>query len=165
MKRFFLLTALFAAITLQAQESNPTQEACIWFDTPNTLNGRTSWYNSTDDHEWESRSLPIGNGSIGGNILGSIAAERITLNEKSLWMGGPNTAWGTTNYWDVNKQSAHLLPEIRQAFTAGNSPFLPRGKTDVLFCISAALKVISKSISTVPSSEWARIRALNLNLS
>ena len=29
--------------------------------------------------------MPIGNGSLGGNILGSVAAERITLNEKRLY--------------------------------------------------------------------------------
>lgn len=65
-------------------------------------------------------SLPIGNGSLGGNVMGSIAAERITLNEKTLWRGGPNTEKGAAYYWNVNKESAHLLPEIRQAFTDGN---------------------------------------------
>ena len=119
-KMLSLLSAILLAGTLPAQTIQYPQGLCIWFDTPNTLNGRTSWYNSTDDHEWESRSLPIGNGSIGGNVLGSIAAERITLNEKSLWAGGPNTQGGTSNYWDVNKQSAYLLPEIRQAFTEGD---------------------------------------------
>ena len=72
------------------------------------------------DREWESRSLPIGNGSLGANILGSVAAERITLNEKTLWKGGPNTSGGADYYWNVNKQSAPILKEIRQAFTEGN---------------------------------------------
>ena len=27
---------------------------------------------------------------------------------------------GAAYYWNVNKESAHLLPEIRQAFTDGN---------------------------------------------
>ena len=59
------------------------------------------------DKSWESNSLPIGNGSLGGNILGSVAAERITLNEKTLWRGGPNTEKGADYYWNVNKESAH----------------------------------------------------------
>ena len=75
-----------------------------------------SFYNYSADRDWEERSLPIGNGSFGGNIFGSVAAERITLNEKTLWRGGPNTAKGADYYWNVNKESAHLLPEIRQAF-------------------------------------------------
>ena len=73
------------------------------------------------DKTWESRSLPIGNGSLGANIMGSISAERITLNEKTLWKGGPNTAKGAEYYWNVNKQSAGVLKEIRQAFLDGDS--------------------------------------------
>lgn len=119
-KTIILLQSVLFFWNIQAQTIVPTQGLNIWFDTPNTLNGRASWYHSTDDKEWESRSLPIGNGSLGGSILGSIAAERITLNEKSLWRGGPNTSGGAANYWNANKQSAHLLPEIRQAFTEGN---------------------------------------------
>lgn len=59
-------------------------------------------------------------GKLGANILGSVAAERITLNEKTLWKGGPNTAGGADYYWKVNKQSASVMEEIRQAFTDGD---------------------------------------------
>jgi alpha-L-fucosidase 2 len=33
-----------------------------------------------------------------------------------LWRGGPNTIKGPAYYWDVNKNSAHVLADIRQAF-------------------------------------------------
>jgi alpha-L-fucosidase 2 len=111
----------------------------VWFDEPTSLKGKEIWYsanpdkykngekpiaagdgNWNPDREWEYRSLPIGNGSIGANILGSVATERITLNEKTLWRGGPGTAKGAAHYWNVNKQSAHLLDTIRQAFLDGN---------------------------------------------
>ena len=111
----------------------------IWFDTPTTLLGRMPWYggrpelwegndrpviqgpwDENENKEWETASLPIGNGSIGANILGSIEAERITFNEKSLWRGGPNNAKGADYYWNVNKESAHLLPLIREAFEQGD---------------------------------------------
>lgn len=52
--------------------------------------------------------------------MGSIEAERITFNEKTLWRGGPNTSKGAAYYWNVNKQSAHILDEIRQAFIDGD---------------------------------------------
>lgn len=121
MNKFYpILFAVLYVLNVQAQSIDPRQGLNIWFDTPNTLNGHASWYDSRADKEWENRSLPIGNGSFGGNILGSIAAERITLNEKSLWRGGPNTSEGPVHYWNANKQSAHLLPEIRQAFVEGN---------------------------------------------
>jgi alpha-L-fucosidase 2 len=73
------------------------------------------------DVSWESHSLPIGNGSIGANIIGSISTERITFNEKTLWRGGPNVGDNPAYYWDVNKSSAHLLKDIRRAFADGDS--------------------------------------------
>ena len=147
MKRFqtTLLIPLFCCpmSMLQAQVESPThktaQPLTIWFDTPTTLQGALPWYHgkqelwqagakhidenawgASDAAEWERVSLPIGNGNLGANIMGSIEAERITFNEKSLWRGGPNTAKGAYYYWNVNKESAHLLPEIRQAFTDGD---------------------------------------------
>lgn len=128
--KHILLTALatIATATMHAQNT-------IWFSEPTTLEGRAIWYgghperysksnkpiNAGDaaqnsDREWEYRSLPLGNGSIGCNVMGSVSVERYTLNEKTLWRGGPNTAKGPQDYWDQNKQSVHLLKEIRQAF-------------------------------------------------
>ena len=34
--------------------------------------------------------------------------------------GGPNTAKGADYYWNVNKQSAYILDEIRKAFVEGD---------------------------------------------
>ena len=94
----------------------------VWFNQPN-LEAETVWigekslikagdgvYNK--DQAWENLSLPIGNGSLGANIMGSIATERITFNEKTLWRGGPNTSKGADYYWDVNKHSAPVLKEM-----------------------------------------------------
>ncbi|WP_455592257.1 glycoside hydrolase family 95 protein [Bacteroides sp.] len=127
MKKLSLLflTALFALPATYASETDYTRGLSIWFDTPNNLDGRAIWQQkgwsmTNPDPAWESRSIPIGNGSLGANIMGSIAAERITLNEKTLWKGGPNTSGGADYYWNVNKQSAPVLKEIRQAFTEGN---------------------------------------------
>ena len=116
MKKLYLISALFAATALQAQTTDLTKGLSIWFDKPCQLTCMGSLYNYSADRDWEERSLPIGNGSFGGNIFGSVAAERVTLNEKTLWRGGPNTSKGAEYYWNVNKESAHLLPEIRQAF-------------------------------------------------
>lgn len=118
---FLILGFALSCINIFANDTNYT----VWFDTPNNLSGIAIWNRAggegnNPDADWESRSLPIGNGSIGANIMGSISAERITLNEKTLWKGGPNTEKGASYYWKVNKQSAGLLKDIRQAFTEGN---------------------------------------------
>ena len=39
---------------------------------------------------WEQTSLPIGNGSIGMGIIGNIKSDKIVLNHKTLWAGGPS---------------------------------------------------------------------------
>ena len=143
-KRCFIGMLFFASMPLALRGQTPTMAVnqpplAIWFDTPTTLLGRMPWYggrpelwegndrsviqgpwDENENKEWETASLPIGNGSIGANILGSIEAERITFNEKSLWRGGPNNAKGADYYWNVNKESAHLLPLIREAFEQGD---------------------------------------------
>lgn len=129
--KHLLLTSILALSAAAAQAQH-----VVWFDEPTSLRGSECWWGGhpekfnkdkkpvsagegaqNADPEWERRSLPLGNGSIGCNVMGSIATERYTLNEKTLWRGGPNTAKGPADYWNQNKQSAHLLPEIRKAFT------------------------------------------------
>lgn len=108
---FLFINSLFLVSGIFAGETEYTKGLSIWFDTPNVMEEHTAW---------ESQSLPIGNGSLGANIIGSVKTERITFNEKTLWRGGPNTAKGAEYYWNVNKQSAHVLDEIRKAFTEGD---------------------------------------------
>ena len=138
MKKIFQL-AIMACTALSVHATDYTRGLSIWFDTPNTLVNKAVWFGNTPamwkgenkpesagdtatnpDAGWESQSLPIGNGSLGANIMGSVEAERITFNEKTLWRGGPNTSAGAAAYWNVNKQSAHILDEIRQAFINGD---------------------------------------------
>ncbi|PSL43675.1 alpha-L-fucosidase 2 [Saccharothrix carnea] len=52
----------------------------LWYDEPAT--------------DWETESLPIGNGALGGGVFGAVARERVQLNEKTLWTGGPGSAQG-----------------------------------------------------------------------
>ena len=48
------------------------------------------WFDKEGDLEkWESQCLPIGNGFLGASMFGGARRERIVLNEKSLWAGGP----------------------------------------------------------------------------
>lgn len=147
LNRFFITIML---IVLSSTMMKGQQKLYYWFDTPTTLRGQKVWYEGhrdrcadgrqdertnrckpvaagdaavNPDPEWESQSIPLGNGSIGANVMGSVAAERITLNEKTLWRGGPNAGKDTKSarrYWDVNKQSATVMNDIRRAFEENN---------------------------------------------
>ena len=60
--------------------------------------------------EWN-QALPLGNGRLGAMVFGNVNAERIQLNENSLWMGGPRD----TNNPDALKH----LAEVRRLLFAG----------------------------------------------
>lgn len=47
-----------------------------------------SWYMQPAS-DWESEALPLGNGFIGAMVFGGVERERIQINEKTLWSGGP----------------------------------------------------------------------------
>jgi alpha-L-fucosidase 2 len=50
--------------------------------------------------------LPVGNGWIGGIVMGQVEHEIIPLNEHSLWSGGPEDA--------DNPMALEILPEVRR---------------------------------------------------
>lgn len=92
----------------------------VRFNQPAPEPGEFQPYGGVDP-QWERRSLPIGNGNIGASIFGSVATERLSLNEITLWNGGPGTSKGPAHYWNVNKKSTDALRQIRKAFAAGDS--------------------------------------------
>ncbi|KAF4410656.1 glycoside hydrolase family 95 protein [Streptomyces lycii] len=44
--------------------------------------------------DWEREALPIGNGALGATVFGAVDTERLLINEKTLWTGGPGSAEG-----------------------------------------------------------------------
>lgn len=49
------------------------------------------YFNAPGDTEkWEESCIPIGNGYMGASFFGGVSDERIVLNEKTLWIGGPS---------------------------------------------------------------------------
>ena len=47
---------------------------------------------------WESQTLPVGNGRVGGTVFGGDKLDRVNLNEVSLWTGGLNKPRNGANY-------------------------------------------------------------------
>jgi len=60
--------------------------------------------------EWV-EALPVGSGKLGAMVFGGVAAERLQLNEDTLWAGGP--------YEPINPEARVALPEIRRLIEAG----------------------------------------------
>ena len=56
-------------------------------------------------------ALPVGTGKLGAMVFGGVAAERLQLNEDTLWAGGP--------YDPANPEARAALPEIRRLIDTG----------------------------------------------
>ncbi len=70
---------------------------------------------------WEQKSLPVGNGSIGGNVFGRVDRERITLNEKTFWTGGPSSSRPGYIGGNIaaNGKNGETLKEVQRLFLEG----------------------------------------------
>ncbi|KRA61942.1 alpha/beta hydrolase [Caulobacter sp. Root655] len=67
------------------------------------------WYRQPAK-EWV-EALPVGSGKLGAMVFGGVAAERLQLNEDTLWAGGP--------YDPANPEALAALAEIRRLIDAG----------------------------------------------
>ena len=63
-----------------------------------------------DFSKWEQECLPIGNSYMGASFFGGIVKEKIVLNEKTLWTGGPSK-W-RPDYYGGNKKNAY--PHVKR---------------------------------------------------
>lgn len=83
------------------------------------------WKNS--ENLWEQSSLPIGNGSIGMSIFGDVKNDKIVLNHKTLWAGGPSPkrpdyCGGNITTPDENGKLPHeYQKDIYEAFLNGDN--------------------------------------------
>ncbi len=76
---------------------------------------------------WEQTSLPLGNGSLGMSIMGEIKNDKIILNHKTLWTGGPSPkrpdyCGGNVTTPDKDGKLPHdYYAQIREEFKKGNN--------------------------------------------
>ncbi len=71
---------------------------------------------------WE-EALPIGNGRLGAMVFGGIRRERLSLNQDSIWYGGPVDR--------VNPDAKGHLEEVRRLLLAGKIP-----EAEKLLCLA-----------------------------
>lgn len=122
--RHLILSILLVAL---GAPSILSQSHIISFSGPAThdpgsaiwLRNDFSWSIDNPDSTWERRSLPIGNGSLGATMAGYPGMERIILNEKTLWMGGPGV--DPEAYWAMNRTvTPEVLAQVRELTRTGH---------------------------------------------
>ena len=128
MKWRVLASACAAAVAVTSMPYMATQvhaePAAVTQQTGN--NDLKLWYTSPADitkyyQGWQEKSLPMGNGGIGGSVFGGITRERIQLNEKSLWSGGPSESrqnYNGGNLADKGNNGA-TMKSIHEYFAKG----------------------------------------------
>src|SRR5690349_16308756 len=90
MKIFFpLLTIIFFSETLCSQNN----QYKLWYTQPAS--------------QFE-EALPLGNGRLGIMVYGGVTTERFSLNEETLWAGGPVNP-------DMNPEAKEYLQPVREA--------------------------------------------------
>ncbi len=100
-----VLTFLFNAGQLKADDNLK-----LWYtspakaDVPDNLN---PWQ---DDRQWLS-GLPLGNGALGAVVFGDVGAERIQLNEETMWSGSCQDS--------DNPDAAKHIDDIRRLLNEG----------------------------------------------
>lgn len=98
---------------VHAEESQDRSELKLKYSSaaPNNYNG------------WEKWSLPIGNSGIGASVFGGVQTERIQLNEKSLWSGGPSDSRPNYNGGNLEEKgrNGQTVQEIQQLFASGDN--------------------------------------------
>ena len=128
MKWRVLASACAAAVAVTSMPYMATQvhaePAAVTQQTGN--NDLKLWYTSPADitkyyQGWQEKSLPIGNGGIGGTVFGGITRERIQLNEKSLWSGGPSESRKNYNGGNLENKGNNgaTMNSIHEYFAKG----------------------------------------------
>ena len=123
-----LASACAAAVAVTSMPYMATQvhaePAAITQQTGN--NDLKLWYTSPADitryyEGWQEKSLPMGNGGIGGSVFGGITRERIQLNEKSLWSGGPSESRKNYNGGNLENKGNNgaTMNSIHEYFAKG----------------------------------------------
>ena len=80
-------------LTVVAAWAQDGQGSRLWYDRP--------------AEAWE-EALPLGNGSLGAMVWGTVDEELISLNEATLWSGGPQPT-------SMNPEASQYLPQVREA--------------------------------------------------
>ncbi|PRX49195.1 alpha-L-fucosidase 2 [Prauserella shujinwangii] len=86
--------------------------------SPDGAAGLTLWYDEPAT-DWESQSLPIGNGALGAGVFGGVETELLQFNEKTLWTGGPGSPGYDFGNWRTPRPGA--IERVRDRIEAEGS--------------------------------------------
>ena len=98
---------------MQTKAEETKEDLKIWYSSP-----------AADSYTgWEQWALPLGNSGIGASVFGGVSRDRIQLNEKSLWSGGPSAS--RPNYMGGNLenrgQNGAIMKQVQELMASGQT--------------------------------------------
>ncbi|HEX2263572.1 MAG TPA: glycoside hydrolase N-terminal domain-containing protein, partial [Pseudonocardiaceae bacterium] len=101
------------------------------------------WYDEGAGADWL-RALPIGNGRLGAMVFGNVDAERLQLNEDTIWAGGPHDSSnpaGVANIGEIRRrvfadqwtQAQDLINQTMLGRPVGQLAYQPVGNLRLAF--------------------------------
>ncbi|MEJ3745651.1 glycoside hydrolase N-terminal domain-containing protein [Actinomycetes bacterium KLBMP 9797] len=101
------------------------------------------WYDEGAGTDWL-RALPIGNGRLGAMVFGNVDAERLQLNEDTVWAGGPHDSSnpaGVANIGEIRRrvfadqwtQAQDLINQTMLSRPVGQLAYQPVGNLRLAF--------------------------------
>lgn len=94
------MIAVLSVAGIQSYGADLPSAGCLWYDQPVEVKACSLPWAPEGAQEvpprqikgdvWESQTLPVGNGRVGGTVYGGRGLDCVVLNEVSLWTGGPN---------------------------------------------------------------------------
>jgi len=91
-----LLTVITIIISSLNSMASDEKQHILWYDKP-----ASTW----------TEALPIGNSRLGAMVYGNPLAERLQLNEETIWAGQPNN--------NANPEAREYLPKVRELVWQG----------------------------------------------
>lgn len=91
-----IIFSLFLALAMVVFGKTDAERLKLWYDKP--------------AQQWV-EALPVGNGRLGAMVFGNPGAERIQLNEETVWTGHPNS--------NARPDALEAMPKIRELIFAG----------------------------------------------
>ena len=101
------LVILILLASLYAGSVHASGQHLLWYDRP-----AQNW----------NEALPIGNGRLGAMVYGNVAADRLQLNEETIWAGQPNNNANPEAYSHAVYSSLHTAGESESSDQSAGQP-------------------------------------------
>ena len=142
MKKRWMRIMSAALVTAMVSTSLPLSALAAKQDAPELMENSAEeekenlklWYTEPAG-TWKTQALPIGNGHISAMVFGKTDTERLQMNEKTLWTGGPDSniaqgktdadMYGNKNVEDPAGTMQKLVDKAFERFYAGDNTSTP----------------------------------------